>query len=152
MGCCPRAEEGLPMHGRARAGPSSLPSDPMLRPLLDSTCQYKRCGRLAFQFLGQGSPLEEEWQPPPAFLPGKTHRQRSLRATAPCESHKGTDTLHPHELARLFFLTRVCSARYTASLKILITVTGKAESGRTPVYVELKLERDSTFSAGAFLC
>ena len=145
-------EEGLPMHGRARAGPSSLPSDPVLRPLLDSTCQYKRCKKLEFSPWVGKPPWRRKWQPPPAFLPRKAHRQRSLGGYSPCGGHKEPDTLRPHELARLFFLTRVCSAHHTTSLKILITVTGKAESGRTPVYVELKLERDSTFSAGVFLC
>ena len=30
------------------------------------------------QFLGQEDPLEKEWQPTPVFLPGESHRQRSL--------------------------------------------------------------------------
>ena len=30
------------------------------------------------QHLGQGDPLEREWQPTPVFLPGKFHGQRSL--------------------------------------------------------------------------
>ena len=30
------------------------------------------------QSLGREDPLEKEWQPTPVFLPGKSHRQRSL--------------------------------------------------------------------------
>ena len=30
------------------------------------------------QSLGQEDPLEKEWQPTPVFLPGESHRQRSL--------------------------------------------------------------------------
>ena len=33
--------------------------------------------------LGQKDPREEKWQPTPAFLPGKSHGQRSLVSYSP---------------------------------------------------------------------
>ena len=35
------------------------------------------------RLLGWGDPLEEEWQPTPVFLPGKSHGQRSLVGYSP---------------------------------------------------------------------
>jgi len=35
------------------------------------------------QFLDWEDPLEEEWQPTPVFLLGKSHRQRSLVGYSP---------------------------------------------------------------------
>ena len=33
--------------------------------------------------LGQEDPWRREWQPPPVFLPGESHRQRSLVGYSP---------------------------------------------------------------------
>ena len=40
--------------------------------------------------LSQEDPLEEEWQPIPVFLPGKSHGQRSLAGCGPW-GHKELD-------------------------------------------------------------
>ena len=46
----------------------------------ESTCLSRR-HRL--DPLGWEDPLEEEWQPTPVFLPGESHRQRSLVGYSP---------------------------------------------------------------------
>ena len=43
----------------------------------ESACQHRRCG-LDLWALGWEDPLEEEMATTPAFLPGKSHGQRSL--------------------------------------------------------------------------
>ena len=43
------------------------------------------------QSLGREDLLEKEWQPTPVFLPGKSHRQRSLVGYSPW-GHKELDT------------------------------------------------------------
>ena len=40
--------------------------------------------------LGQGDPMEREWQPTPVFLPGEPHGQRSLAGYSPW-GHKELD-------------------------------------------------------------
>ena len=40
--------------------------------------------------LGQEDPLQRAWQPPPAFLPGESHGQRSLVGYSP-KSQKITE-------------------------------------------------------------
>ena len=44
--------------------------------------------------LGGEDPLEKEWQPTPVFLPGKSHRQRSLWATVYGVTKKLNTTEH----------------------------------------------------------
>ena len=58
------------------------------------------------RFLGQEDPLEEGMQPTPVFLPGESHRQRSLAGYSPW-GHKrvGHDLAHMH--TRLNKVTRV---------------------------------------------
>ena len=51
---------------------SRLPSWPRSQ---DSACQYRACG---FDRLGWEDPLEEEMGTHSVFLPGESHRQRSL--------------------------------------------------------------------------
>ena len=41
----------------------------------ESTCQCRRC---EFNSWGMKIPSKRKWQPTPAFLPGKSHGQRSL--------------------------------------------------------------------------
>ena len=43
------------------------------------------------QSLGGEDPLEEAWQPTPAFLPGESYVQRSLVGYSP-QGHKESDT------------------------------------------------------------
>ena len=43
------------------------------------------------QSLGQEDPLEKEMEPTPAFLPGKSHGQKSLAGYSPW-GHKRGDT------------------------------------------------------------
>ena len=45
----------------------------------ESACQAGESGTI----LSQKDPLEEEWQPTPVFLPGKSHGQRSLVGYSP---------------------------------------------------------------------
>ena len=50
-----------------------------------------QCRRLGFDpWVGQ-IPLRRKWQPTPAFLPGKSHGQRSLDDYSP-QHHKESDT------------------------------------------------------------
>ena len=41
---------------------------------------------------GQEDPMEREWQPTPAFLPGESHGWRSLAGYSP-RGHKESDTM-----------------------------------------------------------
>ena len=43
------------------------------------------------QSLGQDDPGRREWQPTPVFLPGESHRQRSMAGYSPW-GHKELDT------------------------------------------------------------
>ena len=43
----------------------------------ESTCQCRRHSRLGFNPWVKKSPWRRKWQPTPAFLPGKSHGQRS---------------------------------------------------------------------------
>ena len=45
------------------------------------------------QSLGQEDPLQEEWQPTPIFLPGKSHEYRSLAGYSPwcCNESDATE-------------------------------------------------------------
>ena len=47
-----------------------------------------QCGR-QLRSLGWEDPLRRKWQPTPAFLPGKSHGQKSMVGTVQCykESH-----------------------------------------------------------------
>jgi len=60
-----------------------LPSGSMVKNLLEVKETRVRS-------LGQEDPLEKEWQPTPVFLPGKSHRQRSLAGYSPSVA-KGSD-------------------------------------------------------------
>ena len=42
--------------------------------------------------LGQEDPLERKWQPTPVFLPGKSHRRKSVVGYSPW-GHKESDTI-----------------------------------------------------------
>ena len=46
------------------------------------------------QSLGWEYPLEEEWQPTPVFLPGKSHGQRSLGGYSPWGRKESDTTEH----------------------------------------------------------
>ena len=75
-------------------GPSFLPSEKQQTALFppkqvqaglprwlsgkESTCQYRRCRRRAFNLWVRKIPWRRKWQPTPVFLPGKSHGQRSL--------------------------------------------------------------------------
>ena len=62
------------------------------------------------QFLGWEDPLEEQWQPVPAFLPGEPHGQRSQVGYSPWRHKKSntTEQLSTHTEVNL---------SYTYSLK-----------------------------------
>ena len=44
----------------------------------ESTCQCRSCKRCRFDPWVGKIPWRRKWQPTPVFLPGKSHRQRSL--------------------------------------------------------------------------
>ena len=44
----------------------------------ESACQFRRCRRLGFDPWDMKIPWSGKWQPPPVFLSGKFHEQRSL--------------------------------------------------------------------------
>ena len=46
-------------------------------------CQCRRCKRLGFHPLIGKIPWRRAWQPTPGFLPGKSHRERSLEGYSP---------------------------------------------------------------------
>ena len=46
-------------------------------------CQCRRCKRLRFDPWVRKFPWIRKWQPTPVFLPGKSHRQRSLVGYSP---------------------------------------------------------------------
>ena len=49
----------------------------------ESTCQCRRLQRLRFDPWVRKTPWRREWQPPPIFLPGESHEQRSLAGNSP---------------------------------------------------------------------
>ena len=53
----------------------------------ESACQCRRCKRCEFDPWVGKIPWSRKWQPAPAFLPGKSHGQRSLEGYSPW-SHK----------------------------------------------------------------
>ena len=55
------------------------------------TYQCRRCKRYRFYHWVGKIPWRRAWQPTPVFLPGKSHRQRSLVGYAPW-GHKDSDT------------------------------------------------------------
>ena len=67
------------------------------------------------QSMGWEDPLEEQWQPIPAFLPGEFHGQRSLAGYSSW-GHKESDATyqlnhHHHLKCSLYWgLNRACSA------------------------------------------
>ena len=64
-----------------------------------STCQRRRHKRLGFSPWVGKIPWRRAWQPTPVFLPGESHRQRSLVGPQPT-GHKESDTTGETEHAR----------------------------------------------------
>ena len=61
-----------------------------------SACQRRSCGRCRFDPQVRKIPWRRKWQPTPVFLPGWSHRQRSLVGYSPW-GHKESDTTeHTH--------------------------------------------------------
>ena len=56
----------------------------------DSTCQCER-HKIRFNPWVRKIPWRKKWQPTPVFLPGESHRQRSLVGYGPLD-HKESDT------------------------------------------------------------
>ena len=64
--------------------------------------------------LGREDPLEKEWQPTPAFLPGESHGQRSQAGYSPW-GHKESDTtkrLSTHTIMPKLLLSRTVFGAY----------------------------------------
>ena len=63
----------------------------------ESTCQCRRCG---FDPWAGKIPWRRKWQPPPVFLPGKSHKQRGLQGYSPwgCKELDTTEhrCMHQH--------------------------------------------------------
>ena len=57
----------------------------------ESACQCREQKRRGFNPWVRKVPWRRAWQPTPVFLPGKSHRQRSLMGYSSC-SHKESDT------------------------------------------------------------
>ena len=57
----------------------------------ESTCQ---CGKYGFDPWVREIPWRRKWQPPPVFLPGESHGQRSLVGYS-LLGHKGSVTTEP---------------------------------------------------------
>ena len=49
----------------------------------EPTCQYRKSKRCGFSPWVEKIPWRKKWQPTPAFLPGKSHGQRSLADYSP---------------------------------------------------------------------
>ena len=49
----------------------------------ESFCQCRRCRRWDFDPWVRKIPWSRKWKPTPVFLPGKSHRQRSLAGYSP---------------------------------------------------------------------
>ena len=62
----------------------------------ESTCQCRRCRRLWFDPWVRKIPWKRECQPIPVFLPGKSHRQRSLVGYSPWGWRVRHDWAPPH--------------------------------------------------------
>ena len=56
----------------------------------ECTCQGRRCKSLGYDPWVRKIPWRRKWQPPPIFLPGKFHGQRSLAGYSLCD-HKKPD-------------------------------------------------------------
>ena len=63
----------------------------------ESTCQCGRCRRCRFDRWVRKIPWRKAWQPP-VFLPGESHRQRSLSGYIPwgCKELDTTKLLSTH--------------------------------------------------------
>ena len=65
----------------------------------EPACQCRRHRRLDFDPWVGKIPWRKVWQPPPVFLPGESHEQRSLVGYSP-KGHKDSDTTEAAEHAR----------------------------------------------------
>ena len=90
----------------------------------ESACQWRRCKRHWFDPWIRKIPQRRTWQPTPVFLPGESHRQRSLVGCSP-RRHRDADTT---------------GHKCTCIQKMLhiITVTPALIVARTSEYIPLK--------------
>ena len=68
------------------------------------------------QSLGQEDPLEKEVATPSSILVWEIPQRDEPGGLQSMQGHKESDTLSPHELTYLFFLTCVCWAHHTTLL------------------------------------
>ena len=71
----------------------------------ESTCQHRRHKRPEFNLCVGKIPWRRKWQPTLVFLPGKSHRQRSLAVYSPWGHRESDTTEHTHTI--LYSLTAV---------------------------------------------
>ena len=76
--------------------------------------QCRRCKRCEFDLWVRKIPWRRAWQPTPVFLPGESHKQKSLVGYRPW-GHKDSDTterltvLFSHYLKKTVFLSSIAS-------------------------------------------
>ena len=78
-------------------------------------CQCRRCKRHEFDPQVEKIPWRRKWQPTPAFLPEKSHGQRSLAGYSPC-GHKESDTTEQLTIHLLIYTGQGASGHSCDSL------------------------------------
>ena len=68
-----------------------------------------------FRSLDQKIPWRRKWQPPPVFLPGKSHGQRSLMGYSPwdCKELDTTERLNHHSKNKNIFIQQIFIKKQT---------------------------------------
>ena len=105
----------------------------------ESTCQCMRCNRRGFDPWFRKILWRRKWQPPPVFLPGKFHGQRSLVTYSPWD-HKELDMIE-HERMH----TRVHTHTHTHTQNVIYSKRMHHEC----LNVTSKLTLDITLDLGS---
>ena len=69
----------------------------------ESTCHCRRCKRLGSDPWVEKIPSRRKWQPTPVFLPGKSHRQRSMAGNSPWGCKESDMTGHESVCSCILF-------------------------------------------------
>ena len=83
-----------------------------------SACQCRICKRHGFDPQVRKIYLRRSWQPTPIFLPGESHRQRSLEGHSPW-GHKGWDTTEVTQHAHTHTVELQCCVNFCCTAKRL---------------------------------
>ena len=65
-------------------------------------------------------PWRRKWQPNPVFVPGKSHRQRSLEGYSPCGCKESDTTEHTHKLKPYFTCSSPKHPLFSSKLERII--------------------------------